>query len=299
MTTANFDEIYARVPVEQKRMLRDFRAGHPYKELDVDGTRWRYIACGRGEKALLFLPGGFLAADMWFYPVLALEDAYRIVVPDAYTLQGTFHLDGVCHALVRILDAEGIDRATAIGLSAGGGVAQYLLQEHPGRVDDAVFSHCGVLEADVEAEKATMRLLTVARLLPQWLLHRLVVKRTAGNVPPTSRWIEFHNAYFREAGACFTKEMFLRFLQGGVDARRRFVFKPDAVESWPGQILLLASRDDEMAVGGLEKLRARYPGARSHLFDEGGHHTFMLFPEEYTAALSAFLEGANTPDLQE
>jgi len=183
---------------------------------------------------------------------------------------------------------------TVIGLSAGGGVAQYLLQEHPERVEHAVFSHCGILERDAEAEKATRRLLTLARLLPLWAIRRQVLKRTAGQIPPTSAWIAFHNAYFQEATGRFTKEMFLRFLQSGAQARQRFVFQPDAVESWPGQALLLASRDDEMAAAGLEKLRARYPGASVHLFDEGGHHTFMLFPQAYTAALRGFLEGAKT-----
>ena len=289
MTPAEFDEIYARVPVAQKRMLAEFRANHPYKELDVGGVRWRYIACGQGEKALLFLPGGFLAADMWFHPILALEKDYRIIVPDSFALQGTFDMEDVCAALLRILDAEGIAKVTAIGLSAGGGVAQYLLQEHPGRVEHVVFSHCGIIQHDAEAEKAIRRLLTLARLLPLWAIRRIMLKRTSGDIPPTSTWIEFHNAYFQEAMAHFTKEMFLRFLESGARFRRGFVFKPDVVESWPGQVLLLASRDDEMAADALEKLQSRYSGARSHLFEEGGHHTFMLFPEDYTAALDGFL----------
>jgi hypothetical protein len=96
---ASFDEIYENVPVKQRQFLQDFRASHPYKELDVGGTCWRYIACGQGDKALLFLPGGFLAADMYFHAVLALEKTHRIIVPDSYTLQGTFDMDGVCSAI--------------------------------------------------------------------------------------------------------------------------------------------------------------------------------------------------------
>ena len=288
MTT--FDEIYARVPVEQREILREFRASHAYKDVDVAGTRWRYIACGQGDQALLFIPGGFLAADMWFHSILAFEKEYRIVVPDSYTLQGTFDIDEVCSALVCILDAEGINKATAIGLSAGGGVAQYFLQAHPERVEHEVFSHCGLIERDAEAEKALKRLLTLARLLPLWVIRRILLKRTAGNIPPTSTWINFHNAYFQEAGARLTKEMFLRFLQSGAQVRQRFAFKRDVVEAWPGQVLLLASRDDEMAIRSLDKLRAHYPRAGTHLFNEGGHHTFMLFPEAYTAALGVFLE---------
>jgi aminoacrylate hydrolase len=299
MTTPVFDEIYAQVPVEQKQILEEFRASHPYKDLDVAGTRWHYIACGQGDKALLFIPGGFLAADMWFHSILALEKEYRIVVPDSYTLQGTFSMDGVCSALVRILNAEGIEKATIIGLSAGGGVAQYLLQEHPERVEHGVFSHCGIIERDAEAKKPLKRLLTLARLLPLWVIRRIVLNQTTGNIPPTSTWVEFHNAYFREAGARFTKEMFLRFLQSSIQVRQHFVFKSDAVESWPGQVLLLASKDDEMAIRSLEKSQARYPKARIHVFDKGGHHTFMFFPRTYTAALSSFLEEVKSQRAQD
>ena len=45
-----------------------------------------------------------------------------------------------------------------------------------------------------------------------------------------------------------------------------------------------------MATQSLGKLRSRYRKARAHLFEAGGHQTFMLFPDAYTAALSAFLE---------
>jgi lipase len=292
MTGLTLGEDYAQVPEEQKQLLAKFRSDHPCSTLDIDGTRWRYIACGQGDRALLFLPGGFLSADMWFHAILALEKAYRIIAPDAFTLQGTFDMDDVCNALLRILDAEGIEKATVIGLSAGGGVAQYMLQKHPERMEHVVLSHCGVIERTPESDRAMKRFLTLARWMPLWFIRRTLLKQTTGHVPPSSRWIEFHNAYFREAGARFSKEMLLRFLQSGIELRQRFVFDPEVVASWPGRVLLLASRDDEMAVASLERLEALYPQAETHLFDEGGHHTFMFFPEAYTDALSAFLEAA-------
>ena len=49
------NNLYADVPVDQVQLLRGFRASHPYTELD--GEDWRYIACGQGDRALLFLPG--------------------------------------------------------------------------------------------------------------------------------------------------------------------------------------------------------------------------------------------------
>jgi len=287
---ASFDEIYENVPAEQKQLLQEFRANHPYRELDVDGTRWRYIACGQGDKALLFLPGGFLAADMYFHAVLALEKTHRIIVPDSYTLQGTFNMDDVCRAIVHILDAGGVGKATVIGLSAGGGIAQYLVHEYPERVEHLVLSHCGILERDAEAANKLKKMLTLVKILPLFITRRILMRMTAGDVPPSSTWIEFHNAYFREASSRINKTMFVRFLEGSMEVRRRFVFKPEVLESWAGETLLLASKDDQAAFASLGKLQARYPGAQTHLFEEGGHHTFMFFPEAYSAVLKEFVE---------
>ena len=290
MASSNFETLYAGVPAAQKRLLQDFRASHAYSELDVNGARWRYIACGQGEKALLFLPGGFLRADMWFHPILALEKKYRIIAPDAFTLQRTFAMDNVCSAIVRILEAEGVAKATAIGISAGGGVAQFLAQTHPERVEHLVFSHCGVIEGSAEAQKGASRTLRLVKMLPLFVTRWVLMKRTAGDAPPSSEWIAFHNAYYREASSRIEKEIFVRFIQGSLEMRRSFAFKPETLEAWPGEILILSSRDDPLSIHSLDKLKARYPRARTHIFEEGGHHTFMFFPEAYTAALQMFLD---------
>jgi aminoacrylate hydrolase len=287
---SDFDQIYAEVPVEQRQLLQEFRASHPYKELDVDSTRWRYIACGQGDKALLFLPGGFLAADMYFHAVLALEETHRIIVPDSYTLQGTFDMDDVCHAIIHILDAEGVEKATVIGLSAGGGIAQYFIQEYPQRVEHLVLSHCGILERDPDAASKLKKMHSLVKILPLFVTRRILMRMTAGDVPLSSTWVEFHNAFFREASSRITRTMFVRFLEGSMEVRGHFMFRPQVLESWAGETLILASKDDQAAYASLGKLQARYPRAQTHLFEEGGHHTFMFFPEVYTAVLKEFVE---------
>jgi pimeloyl-ACP methyl ester carboxylesterase len=289
----DFDAIYAQVPDAQKQLLHEFRANHPYSELDVAGTLWRYIACGQGERALLFLPGGFLKADMWFHPILELEKDHRIVAPDSFTLQGVFAMDDVCSAIARVLDAERVERITIVGISAGGGVAQLFLQEYPERVEHLVLSHCGVIEGGGEAEDRVKRILWLVKIVPLFITRRiLLMMRTTGNVPHTSEWVVFHNAYFREANAHIKKEMFVRFLQGSRETRRHFVHKPEVLEAWPGEVLILSSKDDEVTLRSLDELQARYPRAKTHLFEQGGHHTFLFFPKEYTAVLTRFLQKA-------
>ena len=102
--------------------------------------------------------------------------------------------------------------------------------------------------------------------------------------------------YFREASSRISKTMFVRFLEGSMEVRRRFVFKPEVLESWAGETLILASKDDQAAFASLGKLQARYPRAQTHLFEEGGHHTFMFFPEAYTAVLKEFVDTCHSFD---
>lgn len=290
------DDAYRDVPADQRERLFTFRATHAYRQLTVEGATWRYIACGEGERALLFLPGAFMRADMWFNQILAFEGDYRVVAPDAYALQDVFDVALVCDALVKSLDAEGIEKATVIGMSAGGGVAQVLLQRHPERVEHVVFSHCGVLEACAEAERKTRRTLRPLRLLPPFIIRRVLRRMTTGHIPASSRWIVFHEAYVEEALLDVEKAMVVRFLRSGLETRRRFVYEPEVLASWPGSILLLASRDDALAQPTLEKLQARYPRAETKLLEKGGHHTFLFFPEAYTAALRGFLHTASSRD---
>jgi pimeloyl-ACP methyl ester carboxylesterase len=59
-----------------------------------------------------------------------------------------------------------MERAVVIGISAGGDVAQMLLQSHPERVEHAVLSHCGVLEQTSKGETKARRAVQLVRLLP-------------------------------------------------------------------------------------------------------------------------------------
>ena len=290
MKSKDFDKIYKKVPQEQKEMLEEFRASHPYKELDINGTRWRYISCGQGSKTLLFLPGGFTKADMWFYSILALEKDYRIITPDDHVFQGTFEMSDVCDAIVRILEDEDVEKATIIGISAGGGFAQYFIQKYPQKVEHLVISHCGIIIGEHAPE--LQKRLKMIKLLPFPIfmpIARKLIKKT-WVFPISSKWLAFRQAYLREMSLNINKDMFIHFIEGGIKTLRNFVFKPEVLQSWPGEILILGSKGEKWGMVSVEELKARYPKAKTHIFEQGGHHTIFLFPEEYTSVIRDFLK---------
>ena len=74
MKQPDLDRIYKDVPAEQKQMLLDFRASHPYKEMAIHGTAWRYLSCGQGEHALLFPEASTAALKGFLDELLSWED---------------------------------------------------------------------------------------------------------------------------------------------------------------------------------------------------------------------------------
>lgn len=289
MSRSSFESIYAAVPAEQRELLLGFRAAHPYKQLQVSGATWHYMACGQGSRTLLLLPGAFMKADMWFQTILAFQKDYSIIAPDDYTLQGVFVMQDICSAYAAILDAEGVRQATVIGISGGGGVAQFFLQAYPHRVEHLVLPHCGVVKP--ENAPRLRKQVRLIRVLPASIVRRVLgaVSRSHREYPPSSQWLAFRDSYLREMGQLLTKDTILRFIQGGAEAHLGFRFDPEIVRDYPGRILILSSMGDAWTATQERELQDRYPCARTHVFDEGGHHAFMLFPETYNRVLKEFL----------
>jgi pimeloyl-ACP methyl ester carboxylesterase len=279
-----FSDAFARVPDEQKALLLEFRRAYPPRQVRVMGERCSYIGGGRGERTLLLLPGALVGADLWFYLFNQLQDEYRLLALD--TLPATLSPHQIDAVLCALLDAESVRQATVIGYSAGGGLAQWFVQSHPERVTHLVLSHCTPLDTGAAGRIGVLRWLV--RLLPISLIRALFRRRTQ-HYPP-GKWAAFASAYFAEKLVTLDKQTVAHFFEAGGEMARRFVFETDRLEAWPGKILLLSSEDDRTTFPRLPELQARYPRAQVHVFEQGGHHTLLLHPEEYTERVRAFLE---------
>lgn len=270
---------------EQASLLRDFRAAHPYQHLNFGDWSWRYIVAGRGRKTLLLLPGAFVGAEMWLHIITSLQNKFRILAldnpPKAMTIAE------MNAALVKLLDNENIQRMTLIGYSAGGGLAQAFMQSHSDRVEDLILSHCTPLSAD--AAHRLDRMAGLMRLLPIHFIRALFKKRSS-RYPSNSEWADFTRAFFAERIATLKKDDLLLFVQSGVEAARPFQFDSQTLQNWTGRILLMSSKDDATTFLRLNEMQARYSSARTHVFEQGGHHTVLLFPEIYNSIVANFLE---------
>ena len=290
-----FDEIYKRVPAEQVARLKAFRLAHPYKELTAGQVRWQYILCGRGKETLLLLPGALSTGESVFPVITAFGHEYRIIAP-SYPLSLT--MSAMCAGIARILEVEAVDSVHLLGGSYGGLVAQYFVRQYPSTVRSLILSHTFILTA-----KYAKPLWIGARLfsrLPQSLFVRLLKLRLdklllskldSTNHPEA----EFWRAYLNEAITSGSlKDVFIHQNKCLLELTRQPQFTRDDLRQWPGKILIIESNDDP-AISGRDRslLRSTYPQAQVHTFDDVGHASFILRPQEAASIVRTFLHNVD------
>ena len=286
-----FDEIYKRVPTEQTARLKAFRLNHPYKHLKVGDVPWQYICCGRGEQALLLLPGALSVGESTFPLISAFEHEYRIIAP-SYSLSLT--MAGLCEGIARILEAEGINEVHVFGGSYGGLVAQYFVRQYPVKIRSLILAHTFIL-----THKYAKPLWIAGKLFPalphRWFvpllrlrLHKLLLSTLRARNHPEA---EFWRAYLNEAiDSDLLKEVFIHQNKCLLDLTRQPEFTPDDLNKWHGKILIIESEDDP-AISRRDRalLKSNYPQAKVHTFADAGHASSILRREEVVSIIETFL----------
>jgi 3-oxoadipate enol-lactonase len=108
--------------------------------VDVNNARLWVEDDGEGP-AILFLHGGLGDARLWEPVAGRLRDSFRCIRFDVRFFGRSEGPDEEWSAVddsIGVLDALGVPRAAAVGLSMGGGIALRVAQEHPDRVTAVV-----------------------------------------------------------------------------------------------------------------------------------------------------------------
>jgi len=118
--------------------------------------------------AIVLIHGHPFSRRMWEGQLESLSDAFRVVAPDLpgygeSPARGEIMAPrGIADAVVELMDAIGVDRATVVGLSLGGLVAMELGLGYPDRVDGLVLT--ATTAAPLTPEEAETRRSTAAGL---------------------------------------------------------------------------------------------------------------------------------------
>ncbi|MCL6613320.1 MAG: alpha/beta hydrolase [Firmicutes bacterium] len=261
----------------------DFWRTHPYTTIWYKDRDWCYL---RGEKdtgkSIIFLHGGGFDAGMWAYQLNELGKEHRVIAPSFDLVPDLFRLRS--EVIREIMDREGIREAVFCGHSYGGILAQFFASYFPERVSGLVLTNT-FLPTQGFVRHVRRKKLNVIKYLPACVIRAALRKRLAD--VPGSAWNAYRREYLQGLYSRADHKQLVLFYNTFVETLAREI--PDFV-LWQGKTLLINSRDDTDTFNRFPELTGAYPGARVRLFETGGHHTPMLFPEEFTRLVGEFIE---------
>lgn len=266
---------------------KQFLATHPFRYITSGDMRWPYLVGGRGEQALVLLPGAPGRAEASFEYVRAFEGDYTVISVGYPADLAT--VEECLRGVADILDAEGFERAHVVGGSYSGLLAQRFVRRYPGRVDRLVLSDTGV-PRPARARKYR-RYVSLLRVLPMSVtraLWRVGAYLYLRDMAPRHR--PFWQAYFAQLRKTITRRECINRLLVWIDFDSGSRFSPDDLDAGRGAVLILeAERDTTFPEWERLALRRLYPAAQVRVFTGGGHAASLDRRDEYIAAIRAFL----------
>ena len=269
--------VYAAASPQQVASLQSFRAAYPPESLQVGGLDWQYITAGDGPKTIVFLHGMTGSYDIWWQQILALKDEYR-VVSMTYPAAGT--LAQMDAGLSAILDKEGVGSFYAVGTSLGGYFLQYLIAEHPGRIEKAVLANTFPPNDLIKEKNGTIG--GLIPYLPEWLVMSVLRGSVESSIYPASGNDEMTRAFLTEllGGRVRKSQVAARYQ----DVVEKFEVPDDTLVS----IMIIQASNDPLVEAALRKqLLDTYTRALVVTVDNG-HFPYISTPDFYTGQLRDF-----------
>ncbi len=265
-------------------------------------TEMSYLIEGRGP-VILLIHGMAGSSRTWAAAVHRLTDRYTVIAPDLIGHGDSakpisdYSLGGQANNLRDLLASIGVDRATVVGQSLGGGIAMQLSYQFPELCERLVVVGSGGLGREVSWILRALTLPGVEYLMPvlfppfvrDWGNALSIFLRDRGIRAPHA--VEMWRAYSSLVDPD-TREAFLRTLRAVVDTGGQAVSANDRLyltEAMPTMIVW-GDQDDIIPVEHAYAAHETMPGSRLEIFEGAGHFLHAEEPEKFAALLSDFIE---------
>jgi pimeloyl-ACP methyl ester carboxylesterase len=277
--------------------------GFPLQFITVHGHVRAYRMSGAGP-ALLLIHGLGCDSSTWLPVMRRLARRYTVIAPDLLghgasdKPRADYTLGEYANAMRDLLTLLGVDRATVVGHSFGGGVAMQFAYQFPERTERLLMIAPGGLGPEVTPllrmltlpfADTAMRAATLPPLRPVVRGSLNALSRTG--LPHTRDLDEVANVYSLMCDA------------GGREAVRRVAA---SVIDWRGQIVRMTDRayltallpvcvvwgseDDVVPVRQLSVVEEHAPGAQVHVFEACGHFPHRDRPDRFVRTLNRFVD---------
>ena len=275
--------------------------------LDLHGDRIAYRDAGHGH-ALLLIHGMAGSSDTWRAIIPQLSKKYRIIAPDllghgmSAKPRGDYSLGAFAVFLRDLLDQLGVDRATVIGQSLGGGIAMQFAHQHRDYCERLVLIGSGGLGPDLSpllrilsapgAEfvlpvVAPQPVLNLGNKLGSWLTSAGIQAPRAGQM-----W----HAYSSLSDAR-SRQAFLRTLRSVVDYRGQSVSALNKLHLTAGlpTVLIWGDHDRIIPVAHAYAAHDALEGSRLEVLEGIGHFPHVEAPAAVADILENFIATTAAP----
>lgn len=269
----------------------------------IHGYRRAFIYTGHGP-AVLLIHGIGDCSDTWRDVIPALAQHHTVIAPDllghgrSEKPRADYSVAAYANAMRDLLSVLGIDRATVVGHSLGGGVAMQFAYQFPERCERLVLVSSGGVCPEVHpllrlaaAPNSDLALPALGTRSARWLTQ--LAMRLLQSFD-TDIGVDAHELMrmFDTLPDVNTRRAFLRTLRSVVDWRGQAITMLDRCYLTQGMptLLIWGSRDAVIPAHHAQIAHAAMPGSRLTIFEGAGHFPFRNDPARFVRIISGFVE---------
>jgi pimeloyl-ACP methyl ester carboxylesterase len=271
--------------------------------MTLHGHQVSYRRGGSGP-ALLLLHGITNSSQTWEGVAPHLTDRFTLIAPDllghgeSATPRGDYSLGAHASGARDVLTALGIERATVVGHSLGGGIAMQFAYQFPERCERLVLVSSGGLGREVHFVLRAASLPGADFVLPLLTSAGLLgVGRGVGDVLRRLRMapsadLDLLGRGFASLDSAGSRQAFLHTVRAVIEPGGQRVSAESrlALAALLPTLIVWGERDSIIPVEHGEAAHEAMPGSRFEVFPDAGHMPHGADPERFAALLTEFWE---------
>jgi pimeloyl-ACP methyl ester carboxylesterase len=272
-------------------------------QIDLHGHKVEYRRAGSGPPVVL-IHGMINSSRHWEQVALDLADSYTVIAPDlighgdSATPRGDYSLGAHAASIRDLLTVIGIERASVVGHSLGGGVALQFFYQFPQRTERLALVSSGGLGRDVSPMLRSASVPGASALLAGAAHPRVIAGLEGGAARLRARG-SGHAVYLQAVARALrplqdrgSREAFLHTLRSVIDPRGQRVSATDRLYLLTDlpTLIVWGERDHTIPLAHGRKAHEAIRGSRFETLPRAAHFPHLEDPSGLARILREFLD---------